>query len=94
MIPFFPGQRELENRKGSKCCWPVLRLSLLEVTGCPQLASPEFVSVLPVPEPRVHQPQLVAWASTLVSPEQYKCAPLFITRDDTYTVVPTSQELT
>ncbi|KQL59655.1 CKLF-like MARVEL transmembrane domain-containing protein 7 [Amazona aestiva] len=42
-----------------------------KVTGCPQLATPEFVSVLPVPEPRVHQPWLVPWARTLVSPEQY-----------------------
>lgn len=36
---FFPAHRELNKRKSSKCCWPVLHLSLLEVTGCPQLTA-------------------------------------------------------
>lgn len=40
---FFPAQRQLENRKSI--------MSFLEVTDYPQLATPEFISVLPVPEP-------------------------------------------
>ncbi|CAM9213451.1 unnamed protein product [Bubo scandiacus] len=53
-----------------------------KVTAYPQLATPEVVAVLPVPEPRVHQPWIVPWVSTPVSHGQYgKYAPLFITRD-------------
>ncbi|KAJ7399250.1 CKLF-like MARVEL transmembrane domain-containing protein 7 [Pitangus sulphuratus] len=53
-----------------------------KVTDYPQLATPEFISVLPVPEPRVHEPQLVPWVSTLVSHGQYGKYTLdFFTRD-------------
>lgn len=39
----FPAQQQLENRKRI--------MSFLEVTANPQQAIPEFISVLPVPEP-------------------------------------------
>lgn len=83
MITFFQHKGSWKTGKAvSAVGCSFLCLSLLEVTDYPQLATPEFVSILPVPEPRVHQPRLVPWVSTLVSHGQYgKYAPLFISRD-------------